>query len=121
VVLCGDNRLLERFSTPDLKALGTRLRPRLALDSASPKDLADFLRFAIENAGNPRLMTHELLLTLAEHSAGNYRVLCGMAADLLAAAADKELSQLDEKLFLEIFAPPIQTGSKKPSRPDPFR
>jgi hypothetical protein len=40
-----------------------------------------------------------------------------MAAELLAAAAQRELSQLDEKLYLEVFAPP-RTASK-PRRPAP--
>lgn len=44
-------------------------------------------------------MTKELKQTLADHAAGNLRVLNTMAADLLAAAAEKELLQLDEKLY----------------------
>jgi hypothetical protein len=34
---------------------------------------------------------------------GNYRVLTNLAAELLAHAARRELTQLDEKLFFEVF------------------
>ena len=44
------------------------------------------------------------VLRLADHAAGNYRVLMNLADELLAVAADRELARLDEKLFLEVFA-----------------
>jgi general secretion pathway protein A len=56
-------------------------------------------------AGNSSLMTTELRVTLADHAAGNFRVLMNLADELLAVAADRELARLDEKLFLEVFAP----------------
>jgi len=43
---------------------------------------------------------------LCDHAAGNYRILTTMAAEPLAAAAQRELPQLDEKLYLEVFAQP---------------
>ena len=49
-------------------------------------------------------MTTELRGTLADHAAGNFRVLMNLADELLAVAADRELARLDEKLFLEVFA-----------------
>ena len=48
-------------------------------------------------------MTTELKATLADHAAGNYRVLMNLADELLAVAADRELPRLDEKLFLDVF------------------
>jgi hypothetical protein len=51
-------------------------------------------------------MTPELLATLCDHAAGNYRVLTTLGADLLAAGAERECPQLDEKLYLEVFAAP---------------
>jgi general secretion pathway protein A len=105
-VLAGDGRLVEKLQTDDLLPLASRVRARLALPTVTPQELLDYLRHALGKAGNPRLMTAELMQTLAEHAAGNPRVLCGMAADLLAAAADRDLRQLDEKLYLDIFAPP---------------
>jgi len=44
-------------------------------------------------------MTSELRVTLADHAAGNYRVLMNLGDELLAVAADRELARLDEKLF----------------------
>jgi general secretion pathway protein A len=44
--------------------------------------------------------------TLCDHAAGNYRSLTTMPAELLAVASRRELPQLDEKLYLEVFAPP---------------
>jgi type II secretory pathway predicted ATPase ExeA len=111
-VFCGDARLTERLASDDLVALGSRIRPRLVLEPAAPAELSQFLGYTCAKAGNPRLLTSELVATLAEHAAGNYRVLCGMAADLLAAGAEREAKQLDEKLFLEIFAPPERLRPK---------
>ena len=51
-------------------------------------------------------MTTKLQHTLCDHAAGNYRILTTMAAELLAAAAQRDLPQLDEKLYLEVFAQP---------------
>jgi type II secretory pathway predicted ATPase ExeA len=106
VVLCGDGRLLEKFRQEDLVALGSRIRARLAMDPASREDLLVLLRHAIEKAGAPSLMAPELMETLAEHSAGNYRVLMTMSGELLAAAMAREKAMLDEKLFLEVFGTP---------------
>ena len=47
-----------------------------------------------------------LIHTLCDHAVGNYRILTTMAAELLAVAAQRDLPQLDEKLYLEVFAPP---------------
>jgi general secretion pathway protein A len=54
--------------------------------------------------GNPSLITSELRVTLADHAAGNQRVLMNLADELLTVAADRELPRLDEKLFLDVFA-----------------
>ncbi len=115
VVLSGDARLLELFHQPELLPLASRIRVRLRLDYQSPDELANFLRSLMTHAGNPQLMTDSLIDTLAEHAAGNYRVLCSMATELLATAAQKELPQLDEKLFFETFA--SQTSSSPRRRP----
>ena len=57
----------------------------------------------LERAGNSNLMTQNLRDAL--HAAGNYRSLTKMADSLLAAAAEREITELDEKLFFEIFTP----------------
>lgn len=104
VVLAGDGRLTDKFRRDDLLPLGSRIRVRLHLESASPSQLADSLTHALKVAGNPKLMTTELVTTLAEHAAGNHRVLMNLAGELLAVAAQRELSQLDEKLYFDVFA-----------------
>lgn len=103
VVLAGDARLIERLRAPDLLPLGSRIRRRLVLEYASRDELLACLDHLIETAGSPTLMTTELKSTLADHAAGNYRVLMNLCDELLSIAADKELPRLDEKLFLDAF------------------
>jgi type II secretory pathway predicted ATPase ExeA len=104
VVLAGDARLVERLGTPELLPVGSRIRARLRLEYAHPDLLRECLAHLMRQAGNPKLMTPELVAALAEHAAGNYRTMTNMAGDLLAAAARRELDRLDEALFLETFA-----------------
>ena len=111
VVLAGDARLPERLRSPELLPLGSRLRRRLVLDYASRDELLACLEHLLEAAGNPSLMTNELKATLADHAAGNYRVLMNLADELLTVAADRDLPRLDEKLYLDVFA---QTPKPKP-------
>jgi type II secretory pathway predicted ATPase ExeA len=104
VVLAGDGRLVTQFRREELLPVASRIRVRLSLDYLTPKELLECLRHVLEQAGNANLMTPELMTTLAEHAAGNLRVLSIMAGDLLALAARKELRQLDQKLYLEAYA-----------------
>lgn len=108
-ILCGDNRLPERFRTAELLPLGSRIGPRLMLAPLAPEQLQEYLNFALEQAGNAQLMTGELKNTLAAHAANNLRVLNQMSAELLAAAAQRNLSRIDVALFFELFSP---TGPK---------
>ena len=101
-----DQRLPARFRSQDLLPLGSRIRRRTHLDYAPREDLCACLDHLIEAAGNTAIMTTELKTTLAEHAAGNYRVLMNMADELLCVAAEKELPRLDEKLFFDVFQPP---------------
>ncbi len=104
VVLCGDVRLPERFRSNALIALGSRIRYRRMLEPYEKQDLQNYLEHCLEQAGAPQLMSRALMGTLVEHAAGNLRLLNIMAAELLTVGAQKELSQLDEKLFLEIYS-----------------
>jgi general secretion pathway protein A len=104
VVFVGDGRLVQEFRREALLPIASRIRVRLNLDYLSPKELHEWLRHALDQAGNPHLMTPELMTTLAEHAAGNLRVLSIMANDLLALAARRELRQLDQKLYLDAYA-----------------
>lgn len=108
VVLAGDGRLLERFRHHDLLPIASRIRVRLNLDPKAPKEMAEYLDHVLRQAGNQRLVSSQLKNTLCEHAAGNYRTLCTMAAELLAAAAHREAPEIDEKLFFELFAPPLK-------------
>lgn len=110
VVLAGDARLVDRLRTAELQPLGSRVRRRLALDYASRDVLLACLEHLLDAAGNRGLMTEELKATLADHAAGNYRVLMNLADELLSVAADRELPRLDERLYLEVFAPPAPSS-----------
>ena len=103
VVFAGDGRLISKLRRDELLPLGSRIRTRLVMEYASRDELAQCLRHLLSSAGNASLMTKELAATLCDHAVGNYRVLTGMAAELLATAAQRELTQLDEKLFLELY------------------
>jgi general secretion pathway protein A len=112
VVFAGDARLPERLRSAELLPLGSRIRRRLVLDYASRDELLACLDHLLETAGNPSLMTTELKTTLADHAAGNYRILMNLADELLTVAADRDLPRLDEKLFLDVFG---QTQKPKPT------
>lgn len=111
VVFAGDGRLTERLRQPDLLPLGSRVRRRLVLEHASREELCACLDHLLDAAGNPGLLSTELKATLAEHAAGNYRVMMNIADELLAAAVERDLSSLDEKLYFDVFQP-----AQKPSR-----
>jgi type II secretory pathway predicted ATPase ExeA len=103
-VICGDDRLPDRFRTRTLVSLGSRMQFRLKLDPYTRDDLLDYMGHCLNQAGAPHLMTKTLIKTVVDHCAGNLRVLNNMAAELLASGIEKELSQLDEKLFIEVFS-----------------
>jgi general secretion pathway protein A len=117
IVLAGDSRLVERLRTAELLPLGSRIRRRLVLDYASRDELLACLDHLLETAASPTLMTTELKATLADHAAGNYRILMNLCDELLTLALDRELPRLDEKLYLEAFAQPAKKAPtrKKPS------
>ena len=88
-------------------------QPTLA-QGASRDELLACLEHRLAAAGNGSLMTAELKATLADHAAGNYRVLMNLADELLTVAADRDLPRLDEKLFLDVFGHPSKP--KSPTR-----
>jgi len=83
----------------------------MKLEPRGRDDLLNYLEHAISQAGAPHLMTQTLMETLVDHAAGNLRVLNSMAAEMLLEGAGKEITQLDEKLFLEMFS--RHPGSRK--------
>ena len=106
VLFAGDARLSEKLRRDDLLPLGSRIRTRLSLEPVARDELMACLNHLMSSAGNANLMTKELCHTLCDHAAGNYRILTAMASELLLAAARQELPKLDEKLYLQVFAPP---------------
>jgi hypothetical protein len=112
IVLAGDGRLIERLRSDELLPLGSRMRVRLALERATPEELQEYLVCALQKAGAVKLMTPELIATLCDHAQGNTRALMNIAGELLAAAAEREARQIDEKLFLEMCATPPAAETK---------
>lgn len=112
VILAGDQRLSDKLRRDELIPFGSRIRIRFNTEYASSEQLLQALQHLVTAAGNPRLMTQELMQTLCEHAMGNYRALCTMAGELLDMAAQQEKTQLDEKLYLDCFAVPVSTRKK---------
>ena len=113
IVMAGDARLTEKLRREELIPLGSRIRTRLATEFASRDELLACLEHLLAGAGNASLMTQQLRHTLCDHAAGNYRILTTMAAELLAAAAQKDLAVLDEKLYLDVFTPPPKPTQRR--------
>jgi type II secretory pathway predicted ATPase ExeA len=113
VVFAGDAHFTAKLRRDDLLPLGSRIRTRLTLETANRDELPTCLKHLQTQAGNPGLMTPELMKTLCDHALGNYRVLTTMASELLTATAQQELPQLDEKLFLNVFAATPSAPAKR--------
>jgi len=105
VVLAGDTRLVDLLRRPELVPLASRIRLRLSLEAVTPDELVEYLRHLLAQAGNAKLMTPQLMQTLADHAHGNLRLLVNMANELLVAATQMGVCELDEKLFLSVFNP----------------
>jgi general secretion pathway protein A len=116
VVLSGDARLSEKLRREELIPLGSRIRTRLATEVATRDDLLACLDHLLISAGNASLMTKELRNTLADHAAGNYRIFISMASEILMSAAQREITTLDEKLYLQVFARPDTPTSRRAAR-----
>jgi type II secretory pathway predicted ATPase ExeA len=115
-VLSGDIRLPERFRTTALVSLGSRMQVRYLLQPYTRQDLLNYLDHALAQAAAPHLMNQTLKDTLVDHAAGNLRLLNTMAAELLSTGAQRQLKQLDEKLFLEVFSRNPSTQQTKKTK-----
>lgn len=113
VILAGDLRLPERLRDSALTPLESRLRTRLRLEPASRDEMVTMLETRCEAAGNASLVTSELAATLAERSLGNARAMLNIADELLTAAAARDLKQLDEKLYLDLYPTPDPRQQRK--------
>ncbi len=103
-VICGDTRLPERFRADSLVSLGSRIKIRLTMEPYDRQMMLECLEHCLAQAGASHIMSSGLKETIVDHAAGNLRLLNNMAAELLARGAQKEIAQLDEKLFLEVFS-----------------
>lgn len=116
VVLCGDDRLIQRLQNEDLRPLDSRIRFRIAMEEVPKDHLVTFIGHCLEAAGNPALMTKSVIESLAEHSGGNYRTLMNLANELLNAAIKKEIARLDEQHYLDTFAFPMKKQVSRTSK-----
>jgi general secretion pathway protein A len=112
IVLCGDSRLLDKLKVPDLLPVASRIRGRLVLDEVPREERIACVRHALATAGNPKLMTANLIATLCDHSPGDLRSVMNTADEILQAGLERDGCLLDEKLFLEVFS--STAGSKQP-------
>ena len=106
VVLAGHGSLAERLRSDELLSVGSRVRVRLALESLPSAELLAVLRHVLAEAGNAGLFTEDVLVTMAEHAAGNLRTMMTLGGELLDAALQKNASRVDEKLYFEVVARP---------------
>lgn len=109
-VLAGDARLTEKLRSPELLPLASRIHARLAIEAASTEKLRACVVHSLAAAGNAQLFTPALLDTLVAHAAGNHRTLMNLGAELLAAATERPLAQIDEKLFFDLYAMPASAS-----------
>lgn len=118
VVLAGDLRLPERFLSPELAPLGSRIKTNFCADTASREELVKALELRLSEDGNSSLMTEGLIHTVIEHRLGNHRIVMQTCEELLIAGALKGVKQLDEKLFISLYQPQPRrrkvSGSKRP-------
>lgn len=111
VIFAGNDALLDRFrSTTSLLPLGSRIRKRLQMEHTTSQQLFDCLSHLLEKAGNPLLMSDGLMQTLCDHSLGNYRIMTTLANELLEEACKQKRTQLDEKLYFEVFHQSAKTS-----------
>jgi type II secretory pathway predicted ATPase ExeA len=103
VILCGDDRLPDRFRNRELTPLGGRIRARYVLRQFEQADLAAFLDHVLDRAAGSHLMSQSLRETLVGHAGGNLRILTTMAAELLAHGAENKLKTLDDDAFFDVF------------------
>lgn len=112
VIFASNDSLLDRFrSTTSLIPLGSRIRKRLKMENSSSQQLLNCLNHLLEKAGNPTLMSEELMNTLCDHSLGNYRIMTTLANELLEEACRQKLTHLDEKLYFKVFADSTQKNT----------
>jgi type II secretory pathway predicted ATPase ExeA len=113
VVLCGDERLMQRLQHEELRPLKSRIRFRLPMETVPKEQLVQFIDHCLEAAGNPALMTKVVIESLAEHAGGNYRTLINLSNELLNAAIKKDIAKIDEQHYFDTFAFPVKKATAR--------
>jgi len=101
VIIAGDGRLVEKLRSPELLPLDSRIRTRLKLEAMAKDELESLLRHSLDEVGQPKLMTDDLIHTVVDHAQGNPRALMILANELLIAGLKKQVSKLDTDLFFD--------------------
>jgi len=105
VILSGDTRLIDKLKGPKLLPLASRIKVKMLHRPLNKEELLHALKHCLQEAGNPSLMTDDLMLAVCEHSMGNYRSLMVMCSNILVEGHAREKQQLNEQLFIELFLP----------------
>jgi len=113
VVLCGDERLMQRLQHEELRPLESRIRFRLPMETVPKEQLVQFIDHCLEAAGNPALMTKVVIESLAEHAGGNYRTLINLSNELLNAAIKKDAVKIDEQIYFDTFSFPVKKATSR--------
>lgn len=114
IILSGDNRLIDKLKSEELLPFFSRMRVRMHHDSLPKDELQEILIKSMARAGNPNLMNEELIKIISEHSSGNLRSLMIMASSILLEGFQREVTQLTEGLFLDMYntSKPIKKRKK---------
>lgn len=123
IILAGDGRLHDHLASRALAPLASRIGPRCHLEPRPPEDLAALLRSLLQHAGNPGLMSDEVIDACVQHAQGNCRTLMHLAGELLEqACADDQCTVIDGGIFDGLFgdatrsSPSTTTPSTGPRR-----
>ena len=100
IILCGDDRLGEKMQSSELLPLASRIRTRFIAQSQSRENLIALLEERMEKAGNHKLMSKELIATVAEHSMGNPRLMITLSDELFSKAIKSTIATMVEKIVL---------------------
>ena len=103
IVLSGDGRLIDKLKQPSLLPFYSRMRVKMHQDGLAKEELQEVLSKSMARAGNGSIMNEKLAKVLSEHSSGNIRSLMIMSNNLLLEGFKREINQLTESLFLEVF------------------
>lgn len=121
VVLGGDQRLSDKFRTPDMLPIASRIRARLNLDYEQPSELEATLEHLLGHAGRADLITGDVIRALATHAHGNLRSMLTMADTLLTHAMERELSAIDEQCFFDVFQQQVETEDATDKKKTPAK